>query len=605
MNESERVVSQRVIDVCRSFLKSFAQTVKLISLYKASHPIPLSAQQQSWQLLQDLLTESGWTQVTFSMTGGRWVANEQVVADSEHAYELLAVVFRCHALISLTFLSECRIFEFAALCQLASTPPNRAYQTDAEHFLKEQGCRHIQANVEEFVRQRRVHLPASAIVQNPLAALSAPVPKPESAKAEPGQGFGSFIKSLVDQAVDDPRERVKIYSEAVRHVRQALARHVSEATHRLLLEKQGVVNERMRAESVLTCVGDGKVVVDQNGRVLMMDTAAEQIVGRPLADVVGKQILESLETGEQFVALSKDLVLPSNRPISEEMQTSGGPEVLSAFRQSVAVVHDEQGRVVGTCAVLPHAAKFRETQKMQDDFVANVTHDLKAPLTSICSALEVLNRELGTRLKEEEAEFLDICVRNSQTLREMIDELLDFSKIRSGQMTLNASSTAVEPLLNECVETLTPWARAKKLRLEVDSSDVLREHASVLADRRRVLQILNNLISNAIKATPEGGRVSVSALRGEANHAGHIVLLVADTGCGVSVADQPHIFERFTQGSNGQRQGGVGLGLAIAHDLVTLHRGQLWLESEPGRGSTFFFSLPEVSPSQSGSEERS
>ncbi|MBI5245668.1 MAG: PAS domain-containing sensor histidine kinase [Elusimicrobia bacterium] len=599
MNDQPTTVAPRVMDLCRVFLKSFGQTVKLVSLYSAGHPVPASSQQESWQLLHEIFSESGWPEITFALVAGRWLVNGQLAADSAQAYELLAIAFRAHALHSVTFRPECRLYELSALCELASTPPNRAYQTNADDFLKERGVRHISANVEEFMKARRVTLPASALVQKPQPAAPAPRPAappapPRAEPAKPVLGFGSFIKNLVDKAVSDPRERAQIYAEALKHVEQALVRRASESSHKLLLEKQCVVNERVRAESVMTTVAQGKVIVDQEGRILMMDPAAEEIVGHPFAAVAGKKILEGLDglqSEDKFVVLAKELVIPENRPVSEEILHAGASEAMSAFRQSVAVVHDEQGRVVGTYAVLPHAAKFREAQRMQEEFMANITHDLKAPLTSICSALEVLNDTLRPQLHGEDAEFLDICVRNSGTLRQMIDELLDFSKVSSGRMTVHPEKTPLEPLLRECAQVLLPWARSKRIVLEVEPDPDGKALPHVLADRRRVLQVLNNLVSNAIKFTPEEGRVALSAAPGGTDRPGTVVVTVRDTGCGIAPEDQKRLFERFSQGQSERREG-VGLGLAIARELVLQHRGELWMDSEPGRGSTFSFTLP-------------
>lgn len=617
MSAPEPRPSERVVELCRRFLKSFGQTVKLVSLYSVGHPVPTSSQQETWGLLHELFTESGWPEITISLVAGRWLANDHLIAESAQAYELLAIAFRVHAVQSVAFHPECKLYEFSALCELASTAPNRAYQTDAADFLKERGVRHIQANVEEFVKARRLRAPAPApvfvksprveapvqpaplpapaakAVAAPAAAAPAAAPRADAPPApeKAGQGFGVFIKSLVERAIVDPKERAQIYSEALRHVEGALARHVSEATHKMLLEKQRVVNERVRTENVLAMVAEGKVVVDQEGRVLMMDPAAEEIIGYPFSAVFGKKILEGLKNDDQFVTLAKDLVIPENRPVSEDVRMSGGAEAMQAFRQSVAVVHDEKGRVVGTYAVLPHAAKFRETQRLQEEFLANITHDLKAPLASISSALEVLTEQLTPRLQGEEGEFLDICTRNCRSLRQMIDELLDFSKISSGRMTVRPERVALEPMLRECLQALMPWARSKHVALELEGPDAVHGLPPVMADRGRVLQILNNLLSNAIKFTPEEGRVALSAALGAGDRAGKVVIRVQDNGCGITPEDQARIFERFSQGQSVRREG-VGLGLTIARQLVQQHRGDLWVESEPGRGAAFSFTLP-------------
>lgn len=590
----------RSLEACRRFLKDIGQAVKLVSLYKANHPVPASAISRAWQDIHDLFAETGWPEAAFSVTGGRWVANDSVVADSAQAFEILAIAFRSHALQSVTIKPEVRLYELQSLCELGATPPNQAYETDAGDFLKERGVRHIQVNIEEYARIRRVRPPASPLIQSPLArpgnggaAPAAPPVPAATGGPRQGQGFGTFIKSLVDKAIDDPGERAQLYAEAVRLVEAALARHVSQATHAMMRDKQVVVNERMRAEHVLSRVAQGKVTVDQEGRVLMMDPAAEEIAGKPLSSVAGKPILESLGTGQKVVALSEDLIIPENRPVSEQVNTSGSVEVREAMRQSLALVQDERGRLVGTYAELPAAAKFREAMRMQEEFVANVTHDLKAPLTSICSALELLTQRLGTSLGEEDAGFLDICRRNSDTLRDMIGEILDFSKLRSGRLEVKPKPAALAAIFRESIESLRPWAQSRKLSLSAGGAEGSARLPPVLADAPRVVQVLNNLISNAIKCTPEGGAIEVRAAAGAGEETGKAVVSVSDTGCGIPEPDQKRLFEKFVQvSSDGRRREGTGLGLAIVRELVERHGGKVRLESAVGRGSTFSFTLP-------------
>lgn len=571
------------------FLTALAQTIKVVSLYKIGHPVPTSAVQETWNHLHELFTVTGWDEVALGNEGGRWLVNTASLDDSGGALALLSMVFRSHALTSVTFEGPVRIYELTAFCEMAATPPNRAYETDAAEMLKERGVKHLKVNVEQFVRARRVRPPASAIIESPLAALARkPAAAPPGGGA-PG-GFGGFIKSLVDKAIPDPQERAQLYGEAVRLVETALARHVSEATHRLLAEKQGVINERMRTEHVLANVADGKVVVDKDGRVLMMDSVAEGIAGRPLSDVAGKPVRESLGGGEQVLALAQDLVLPQDRPVSNQVDVAGAEEVVRAFRQSLALVQDEQGRTLGTYAVPPYVTKLKEAMRMQESFIANVTHDLKAPLASICSALEILGKKLGPGLGEEDAAFIDISLRNSRQLKQMIDEILDFSKLRSGRMQVVPVPDDAAAIVAEAVSALRPLAQSRAVSLEAAAgpSGLPR----VLADRARVIQVLANLVSNAVKFTPEGGRVVVSAADGAPERPGTAVFSVSDTGCGIATEDQRRIFEKFAQAEGPGRREGVGLGLSIVRELVTRHRGELWVESTPGKGATFFFTLP-------------
>jgi len=168
----------------------------------------------------------------------------------------------------------------------------------------------------------------------------------------------------------------------------------------------------------------------------------------------------------------------------------------------------------------------------------------------------------------------------------MIEKVLDFSKLESGEMSVCVADCPADPVLNEAVTGLGPWARKCGLTLTAEPAPGL----VVLADRLRLIEILNNLISNAIKAAPGGGRITASARRGAGEQRGHAVFSVCDTGPGLAKGDLERIFEKFVQ--VGSSTEGVGLGLSIVRDLVRLHGGRAWAESEPGRGATFSFTIP-------------
>jgi len=431
----------------------------------------------------------------------------------------------------------------------------------------------------------------------------AAAPAPSGPGGTPGAqpvsagGFGRLVQGLVEKAVSDPGEQGRIYAEMVQTVKEALQRRVSEATRVIRLEKQQVVSQMARTEQVLGAVSVGKVVVDKDGRILTMDPAAEQIVGKRLSEVAGKHLLESVDPGEQMASLSRDMVMDPEQDPTGQVSVAGEEDVVDAMRQSMALVQDESGRVVGTYGVLPDAAKFREAVRMQDEFAANMTHELKAPLSAICSSIELIETLSSDKLGPQERKFLDISRRNSVRLRQMIDEILDFSKIQSGAMTVRPLPTDAARIAREAVESLRPWASSKKIDVSFAAAPDV-EGIRVLADYNRVVQVLNNLLSNAIKSTPEGGRIEVSVAVGSAATAGRAVFSVLDTGCGISEEDQKRLFSRFVQVSQeGRRREGVGLGLYLTRQLVGLHQGETWLTSELGRGSTFYFTLPLAGPS--------
>ncbi|TBR24756.1 hypothetical protein EPO15_03475, partial [bacterium] len=165
-------LSGRTREASARFMTALAQTIKVISLYKVGHPVPTSAIQETWNHLHELFIVTGWDELAVGLEGGRWIVNTSTLEDTGGALELLSMVFRSHALTSVTFESPVRIYELTAFCEMASTPPNRAYETDASELLKERGVKHVKVNVEHFVRARRVRQPASAMIESPLAGLA-------------------------------------------------------------------------------------------------------------------------------------------------------------------------------------------------------------------------------------------------------------------------------------------------------------------------------------------------------------------------------------------------------------------------------------------------
>jgi two-component system phosphate regulon sensor histidine kinase PhoR len=400
--------------------------------------------------------------------------------------------------------------------------------------------------------------------------------------------LGSLLTNLVESAVKDPAERVKMYEDALRLVREGMERQIAEKTKTLAAEKTQVLNTRTRTEQVLSRVAEGKVIIDKEGRILMMNPAAERISGRKLSEMVGKHVTTNLNPLEHVLTLSKDMDLSDGKTPSGEVNVSGDEQVSDVLRHSIALLEDDEGRVVGAFATLPDIIKFKETQRMQDEFLSRVTHDLQSPLSSISSALEMLTEVAAERLSEDENRFLNISLRNSRRLSEMIRGILDFSKLHEGKMSVHPAAVPLCPMLEEAVDSLTPWARSRGITLALRGCT---PEAKVMADHPRIVQVLVNLISNAVKSTPRGGCVTVAAARAAVPHPA-VVVGVRDTGPGISKEDMAKIFERFVQlDSSGAREG-VGLGLSIVKEFVALHGGKTWAESEPGHGATFYFTLP-------------
>ncbi|MDP3040985.1 MAG: HAMP domain-containing sensor histidine kinase, partial [Deltaproteobacteria bacterium] len=231
--------------------------------------------------------------------------------------------------------------------------------------------------------------------------------------------------------------------------------------------------------------------------------------------------------------------------------------------------------------------RLRAMDQMKADFFSMMSHELRTPLTSINVGTDMLLHGSGGEITKEQKDILDIIARESQRLIGMVNSILDLAKMEAGMMVFHFNPTDMTPLIHQTIAEIKPLAMGKEIRLQMENPQSL---PMIKMDRERMLQVLRNFIGNAIKFTPRGGQITVSAVPKE----GILEVCVKDTGPGIPKENLTIIFEKFQQAplqrSNSMR--GSGLGLAIAKHIITAHGGKVWAESGPGQGSSFFFVLP-------------
>ena len=231
--------------------------------------------------------------------------------------------------------------------------------------------------------------------------------------------------------------------------------------------------------------------------------------------------------------------------------------------------------------------RLRAMDQMKADFFSMMSHELRTPLTSINVGTDMLLHGSGGEITKEQKDILDIIARESQRLIGMVNSILDLAKMEAGMMVFHFNPTDMTPLIHQTIAETKPLAMGKEIRLQMENPQSL---PMIKMDRERMLQVLRNFIGNAIKFTPRGGQITVSAVPKE----GILEVCVKDTGPGIPKENLTIIFEKFQQAplqrSNSMR--GSGLGLAIAKHIITAHGGKVWAESGPGQGSSFFFVLP-------------
>ena len=334
---------------------------------------------------------------------------------------------------------------------------------------------------------------------------------------------------------------------------------------------QRVAVEREQSVAILANIADGIVAVDREGDVVLWNRAAEEITGVPAAEAIGRTPVQVLqrelesETGgtNRLVAISR-----------------GGNDVWLSL--SEAVMRDPTGAVAGRIFAFRDISAEHVVEQMKSDFVSTVSVELRTPLTSIYGFAQTLLREDVAFGETERRTFLEFIARESERLTTIVDALLNVARIETGDLSVSIEPTDVAAVVGDVLQTAEGFAGANGHRF-VAEIDV--HGATASADPDKLRQVLDQLVSNAVKYSPDGGTVTVSARRLDEA----IEVAVADEGVGIPASERDRIFTKFYKPGGAP---GTGLGLFIAQGLVRQMGGKMWVESEEGRGSRFTFELP-------------
>lgn len=346
-----------------------------------------------------------------------------------------------------------------------------------------------------------------------------------------------------------------------------------------------VLSDKRETEAVIRSIAEGLVVVDAKGNVIMMNPAAENLLDVSRKDKIGRPILENLRR-EQLVSLTKGG--PGSKNGREIEIISQEDETKRILRSSSAVIENENGKTVGMVSVLTDITRQKELDRLKSNFVSNVTHELRTPLVAVQKAIALLLGGTAGRVSGTQEEFLSLAERNLKRLSILIDDLLDLSKLEAGKMQIRRQRVSIVKVVDECVENLHTWARTKSINIDKEADKDIPE---IEIDPDRIAQVLNNLIGNAIKFTPENGNIKIQT---SIRNNDEVQVSVEDTGIGIAKEDLGKIFDKFYQA--GERVAtdisGTGVGLSIAKEIVELHKGKIWVESEKGYKTKFIFTLP-------------
>jgi len=361
--------------------------------------------------------------------------------------------------------------------------------------------------------------------------------------------------------------------------------------------------ERRRAtlDSVMNSMVDGLILMDRQGRIAYLNPHTEEILGIPAVSLVGRSldtndqgIAERIAQPEQVIAhLRAAIAGPQDTPTVEFTLTAPATRTLQA---RFFPIQDAGGGSLGLGLLLRDITRERELDEMKSQLLSTVSHELRTPLASIKGFATTLLREDVEWEKESRREFLSIIDEESDRLTELIGNLLDMSRIEAGTLRMEPEPTELGPIIQETAAEFQMMTHEHQIQILLPPS-----LPPVMADPRRLRQILRNLVENAIKYSPQGGAIHIAAQV----DASFVQTSVADQGIGIEAAQIGNIFDRFYQVDSASTRmvGGSGLGLSICKALVEAHNGEIWVESQPGRGSTFCFTFPVALPSRENPKE--
>lgn len=338
-----------------------------------------------------------------------------------------------------------------------------------------------------------------------------------------------------------------------------------------------ITAERNKLVAVFTTIADGLLIVNKEGRVALMNPSAERLFGVKAAAILGHSFME--------VVRDYSLVQTLNACLRSGQQQVGQVELRSGRRFLRAVVTPVVGDSSAAALILlQDLTEMRQLERTRREFVSNLSHELRTPLASIKAVVETL-KDGALDEAEVARDFLDKVDAEVDRMIQMVAEMLELSRIESGEARLDLKATEIAGVVEEGVGRLRPQADRKRISL---STSLPIDLPPVTADAAKVQQVVVNLVHNAIKFTGEDGGIVVSAAL--AKH--ELIISVQDTGIGVPPENLPHLFERFYKADKSRASEGTGLGLAIAKHIVQAHGGRIWAESAEGQGSTFAFTLP-------------
>jgi two-component system phosphate regulon sensor histidine kinase PhoR len=380
---------------------------------------------------------------------------------------------------------------------------------------------------------------------------------------------GEWTARVLPLTRDETGELILAFNEMIDQLRQ---------------QQLTLLEENSQFNTVLNYMVNGVLITDSEGHVRLINPAASKLFSLSEKSALSRTVAEALRH-HQLIDLWQQCQ-------SEGKEVTAAVEIGRDLFLQVIITPFKERRAKGYLIILQDLTTVRHLQTVRRDFISNISHELRTPLASLQVIIETL-QDSAYDDPATAVHFLDRAAGEIDVLTQMVQELLELSRIESGQVPLRLQATAVADLLMAPMDRLRPQAERAQLELILDLPAALPQ---VIADPDRIHQVVSNLLYNAIKFTPNGGKITLQANYDQIKN--EVVISVHDTGVGILQEDLGRIFERFYKSDRARTRSrsGTGLGLAISRHIVQAHDGRIWVKSKENKGSTFYFSLPTANP---------
>jgi PAS domain S-box-containing protein len=350
-----------------------------------------------------------------------------------------------------------------------------------------------------------------------------------------------------------------------------------------------LMKEKQKIEAIVESISDGIIVTGAANRVLLINKAAERIFEIREKDAMKRHFLEVLNNKELFEFIDSVRQGDTKTLLKDYMDISiKNKSIKNYYRAIVKAITNIEGESIGVVTLFQDITKLKEVDELKSEFVASVSHELRTPIASIMMAAELLQNEIPGKTSSKQKEIINIIMEDGNRLKDLIGDILDLSKLESGKMQLDIKAADPGKIVQYVLKIMEIQLKDNNVEFKVEIEDKLPQ---VLADFSKIAQVLTNLISNSMNYRLENKILSIKI--GAKLFKDKVLFQVSDNGRGIPEEDLKKIFDKFVRTGENYKNTpeGTGLGLAISKSIIKSHGGEIWAESKPGSGSTFFFTL--------------